>query len=153
MQKNRVVAWILHLCATIVAMLLATFLAIAISSNRVVGVGWGVPIGMILGYVIPAMFRNRRIVEVLAGTLLYSLITFLALYLESSNHGHVPFGDTGFIVMLIGVLIGAFELSEFILNMLGRMWAGRHSVEFSRVSASQRADDFVESSEQPEQER
>lgn len=153
MQRNRVVAWILHLLVTIVAILMSTFLAIVISSDRVVGVGWGVPIGMILGYVIPAMFRNRCIVEVMAGTLLYSLITFLALYLESSNHGHVPFGDTGYIVMLIGVLIGAFELSEFILNMLGRMWAGRHSVESSRVSASQRADDVVDSSNRPEEER
>jgi len=134
-------------------MLLATSLAIIILSDRVVGVGWGLPFGIVLGYVIPAMFRNRCIVEVMAGTLLYSLITFLALYLESSNHGHVPFGDTGYIVMLIGVLIGAFELSEFILNMLGRMWAGRHSVESSRVSASRRDDDVVDSPERPEEER
>lgn len=153
MQRNRVVAWILHLLATIAAMLLATSLAIVILSDRVVGIGWGLPFGIVLGYVIPAMFRNRRIVEVLTGTFLYSLITFLALYIVSPCRLDIPFGELVYIVMLIGVLIVAFEISESTLKMLGRVWGGRHSVESPRVSASRRDDDVVDSPERPEEKR
>lgn len=127
MIRSRPLVWLALVAITVCTVFIATALAVAISSSRSVGIGWGVPAGMVFGHLILTFMIRGGILVSLGRTSLYSLMLFCLLKYLSDIDREWQIGAAIFASLIAVALVLSWELSALLSELAARWYSKRRA--------------------------
>lgn len=118
-MKSKIIDYLLLLASSFVSELIFIVLFIVMFGDRVMGIAWGICVGLIVSHFsLSFFFKKQGILKSIVRTIIYSVVLFIFFYLIA-NYLYFPYNKVLYIISMII----AWEISSFSIN-----FSNTHSV-------------------------
>lgn len=116
MIKHIIASYLVLLLTTIISCLLLILVSILISSNRVIGIGYGISGGIVVGYILVCIVFKKSLKVIITQTLIYCSIVLIMMFLVSNYMASMQN------ILLFFVMFFGYLLSEYLGTFFNRLY-------------------------------